>query len=193
VWLFVICVVSQGQAFSQMEKLQDLNIEYGDLRDLRGSRVFVHSENLASRRRILREIAKFPRLQVVASKEEADYVLLFGSNLLGGNAVDGDNLFSGDINNDSVDMVALIMINGATPRTRVCWVSTKRRASISTLQLTELYPFSTSPQAQLIKLLIRSFLSSHPRLKSVPLNHPPEAKAARDFIEALKKAQGQIR
>jgi hypothetical protein len=90
-------------------------------------------------------------------------------------------------------MVALIMLNGPPQRVRVCWVTTKRRASLSTTQMVELYPFGTDPKAQLLKLLIKGFLASRPRLRSVPLNRPPEVNAARDFVKALKHAQGRIR
>lgn len=195
VWLLVIGLASHAQIFGQMDKLQDLTIEYGDLRELRGARVFVHSENLASRPRILREVAKYPRLKVVGRREDADFILLFGPSLLERGALDGsDYLSSGNgIDSDSVDMVALIMINAPSPRTRVCWVSTKHRARLSTPSLLDLHPLDVSPKTQVIRLLITGFLYSHPKLKSVPLNRPPEVKAAREFIEALRKAQGEVR
>jgi hypothetical protein len=195
VCLFVIGLASHAQVSGQIDKLQDLTIEYGDLRELHGARVFVHSENLASRPRILREVAKYPRLKVVGRREDADFILLFGPSLLERGAFGGSDYFSSSngINNDSIDMVALIMINAPSPRIRVCWVSTKHRASLSTPSLLDVLPLDVSPKSQLIRLLLTGFLYSHAKLKSVPLNRPPEVKAAREFIKALRNTQGEVR
>ncbi len=194
-WLLVLVMSSHAQIFGQIEKLQDLTIECGDLRELRGQRVFVHSDNLAARPCILREMAKYPRLKVVGRKEDADFVLLFGSNLIEQGAPYGSDAFSSvtAINSDSVDLVAFMMIGTPAPRTRVCRVSTKQRANLSVPGLLEMYPFAVSLKLQLIKLLIFAFLSSHLKLKSVSLNRRPEVKATRDFIKALKRAQGEVR
>lgn len=194
-WLLVISLASQTQTFGQIDKLQDLTIEYGDLRELSGARVFVHSENLAARPHILREVAKYPRLKVVSRREDADFILLFGPSLLERDALGGSDYLgnSNGVDSDSVDMVALIMIGAPSPRTRVCWVSTKHRASLSTSSLLDVGPLDVSPKSQVIRLLITGFLYSHPKLKSVPLNRPPEVKAAREFIKALRKAQGEAK
>lgn len=195
VWLFVVGLAAHAQAFGQIEKLQDLAIEYGDLRELRGERVFIHSENLAARARILREVAKYPRLRVVGRREDAQFILLFGSNLLESGTLNSSDYLGGDprINHDSVDLIALVLINQPSPRTRICWVSTKQRANISTPQMLEMYAPGGGLKSQLIKLMIGSLLSSYPKLKSIPLNHPPEAKAMQEFIKALRKAQGDVR
>jgi hypothetical protein len=187
--LLFICLSSYTQVVGQTERLQPPDIEYGDLQDLRGARVFVHSENLASRPHILREIARYPWLKVVGRKEDADFILLFG-NVLEQNTLDlSSGLIGNGVDNSSVDMVALILINAPSPRPKVCWVSTKHRTSISTAQLLEFYPFGSNPKAQLLKFLIGSLLSSQTKLKSIPLDRPPEVKAIRDFLKALARTR----
>jgi hypothetical protein len=153
----------------------------------------VHSENLASRQHILREIAKYPRLKIVGRKEDADFILLFGNVLEQSTQDLSSGLVGNGVDNSSVDLVALIMIDAPSPRPKVCWVSTRHRTNINTAQLLEFFPFGSSPKAQLLKFVMGSLLSSQTRLRSIPLNRPPEVKVIRDFLKALARAQGEIR
>ena len=192
VLLLLAALALHAEAAGQAEKLQAPDLEYGDLSELRGNRVFVNSENLASRDRILREIVKYPRLRVVGRAQDADVILLFGSALASGGSEWGNYLDAANgINNDRVDAVAFAMVNEPAPHARVLWVSTAHRASISTAQALELYPFHDGLRSRIIKLLISGFFVS--RRPAVPLGQVPEVKAARAFVNALRQVQGGVR
>lgn len=192
VMLLVATLALQAEAACQAEKLQAPDVEYGDLSELRGNRVFVNAENLVSRDRILREIVKYPALRVVGRAQDADVILLFGSALASGGSEWGSYIdATNGINADRVDAVAFTIVNEPTPRPRVLWVSTGRRASISTAQVIELYPFRDGLRSRIIKLLISGFFFS--RRPTVPLGRAPEVKAARAFVDALRQARRGVR
>jgi hypothetical protein len=192
VLLLLAALAPHAEAAGQSEKLQAPDVEYGDLSELRGNRVFVNSENLATRERILRELVKLPLLRVVGRAQDADVILLFGGALASSGSEWGNYLDAANgINNDRIDAVAFAVVNEPAPHARVLWVSTARRASISTAQALELYPFHDGLRARIIKLLISGFFVS--RWPAVPLGRAPEAKAARAFVSALRQARGGAR
>lgn len=186
--LLLATLTLHTEAVCQAEKLQAPDVEYGDLSELRGNRVFVNADNLVSRGRVLREVMKYPALRVVGRAQDADVILLFGSALASGGSEWGNYIeATSGINADRVDAVAFKIVDEPAPHARVLWVSTRRRASISTSHVIELYPFRDGLRSRIIKLLIGGFFFS--RRPSIPLGRAPEVKAARAFVDALRRAR----
>jgi len=205
VLLLILCAVFSAQVKAQTEQFASLNVEYGDLSELAGkNRVFVHTENLESRGKILKELAKsrFPRFEVVGKITEADFLLVYGSNLVRNSASSLDGFTAaGDTTIVYGDMIALKLIKDPNVEglpvgnhTRILWYTRRRQMFIRTDQF--LRPFQSKlngSKSSWIALLISTVISSHPKLSWLPLSRNPEAGAIRDFLKALKKADESIK
>lgn len=187
--LLILSVTGSVQATAQTDQIPNLAVEYGNLSELfQRHRVFVYTENLESRERILRELAKYPRLMVVGRKEEADFILLFGANLVRNSPSSLDNFAGID---DSVviygDMVALRLIKHREgPRIRILWYTRKRQVFTNTDQFFRSNQFNNG-RALWWSFLFRTYTSYNPRLKWITFNRATEANCTREFIKAMEK------
>lgn len=199
VLLFILCLIFSAQVQAQTEQFASLAVEYGDLSELVGkNRVFVHTENLESRGKILKELAKskYPHFEVVGKIQDADYLLVYGSNLVRSSPSPLDNFAgAGDAAVLYGDMIVLKLISklnveGTQGRdTRVLWYTRKRQTFIRTDQFFRpLQSNFNGTKSSWLALLIGAVLSSRPKLSWLPLSRDPEVSAVRDFIKALKKA-----
>ena len=190
--LFVICMTFSVQVAAQMEQIPTLAVEYGDLRELVGkNHVFVHTENLESRRKIEKELMKFPQLKAVGRIEDAYFLLVFGSSLVRTSPNVFDNFAS---TSDSVvvygDMVAMRLVRGRDgTRTRILWYTRKRQTFLRTDQFFRPSQFNNTRSNWIG--LIGSLWSSNPKWSWIPISRATEIKATRDFIKALKKMHDQ--
>jgi hypothetical protein len=198
--LFGICLTLSSRATAQLEQLPTLSVEYGELSELRTdqNRVFVHTENLESRGRILKELKKCPRLQIVGRMEDADFLLVYGSSLVRTSPDLLDNSFAEPGGFAAVygDLIALTLVGdrrslevpGGT-HTRILWYLRKRQSFIRTGQFFPSSPFGgSSSKATLISSLVGGLLSNIPKLAWLPMSRSPEAGATRAFIKDLNKA-----
>jgi len=198
--LLLICsAVFSAQVKAQIEQVPFLAVEYGDLSEVAGkNRVFVHCENLESRGKILKELAKsqYPRFEVVGKIADADYLLIYGSNLVRNSPSSLDNFTgAGDTTVVYGDMVALKLVGDSDvegvsgKHTRILWYTRKRQAFLRTDQFFRVTPPNLSgSKSSWITLLIGAILSSNPKLSWMPLSRDPEVSTVRDFIKALKQA-----
>ncbi|MDQ3751214.1 MAG: hypothetical protein M3367_19685 [Acidobacteriota bacterium] len=199
--LLVLCIVLSAQLNAQPEQFASLAVEYGDLSELVGkNRVFVHSENLESRAKVLKELAKskYPHFEVVGRIAEADFLLVYGTNLVRNNTTSFTES-TGDTNVAYGDMVALRLISNpkaantlSEARTRIIWYTRKRQMFLRTDQIIRPVlqtKFSGSTKSSLIASLIGTLLFSHPKLAWLPLSRDTEISAVRDFIKALKASE----
>lgn len=197
--LLVLCTVFSAQVKAQTEQFAALAVEYGDLSEVAGkNRVFVHSENLEPRGKILKELAKskYPRFEVVGKIADADYLLVYGSNLVRNSPSALDSFIgAGDTTVVYGDMVVLKLagdsnVEGVSGKhTRILWYTRKRQAFIRTDQFFRITPPNLSgSKSSWIALLIGAVLSSNPKLSWLPLSRDPEVSTVRDFINALKQA-----
>jgi hypothetical protein len=188
---------------AQIEQVATLEREYGSLQDVIGVgkiRVFVHTESLESRGKILKELAKYPMVEVVGRVADSVCILIYGS----GSPVSTTATVLDNFTDDGVytaafgEMVAIKIVNNSDgrdgqPRTlRVMWHTRKRQTLLRTNQFFPPTQFgATATKSSWISLLLGGILSSVPKLASLPLNRSPEVNATRDFIKALKKAREQ--
>ena len=199
VLLFVMCLTLtlSSQVRAQVEQISTLSVEFGDISELVGKRrVFVLTETLGSREKVLKELKKSPYVEVVGRKEEADFYLIFGANL----AQDGTSRLNNLVGTSestvaSGGMVAQIRVEAADgTRTRILWFTEKRQAFIPTGQFFQAPQFNSSWRS-LVASLIGNLLSRHPKFAQIPINRATEVNATRDFVKALKKAyerQGEL-
>lgn len=200
--LLVLCIVLSAQIKAQPEQFTPPVVEYGDLTELIGkNRVFVHSENLASRAKILKELSKsqYPRFEVVGRIADADFLLVYGTNLVRNNTTSFTES-TGDTNVVYGDLVVLKLISNPkaantlseAPTARIIFYTRKHQLSIRTDEFFRPFQtkFSGSTKSSLITSLIGTLLFSHPKLSRLPLSRDSEAGTVRDFIKALKKANG---
>jgi hypothetical protein len=201
--LSIACMSCSAPAMAQIEQVGTLEREYGSLQDVIGVgkiRVFVHTENLESRGKILKELAKYPMVEVVGRVADSVCVLIYGS----GSPVSTTATVLDNFTDDGVyttafgEMVAIKIVNNSDgrdgrPRTlRVMWHTRKRQTLLRTNQFFSPTQFgATATKSSWISLLLGGILSSFPRLASLPVNRSPEVNATRDFIKALKKAREQ--
>lgn len=190
VLLLTVCAAFAVRAAAQAEQMPDLSTEFGDVDELAGQRrVYVLTENLASRDKVLKELAKSPYLEVVGDQASADFCLVYGANLV----FTGPSLFGGYAEQgNSIDtyggLVAFKSVPGADgTHRRIYWYTHKRQTFVRTEQFFRPSQFNDA-RTNLITALVGGLLSRYPKLAWIPLSRSPETNAARDFVKALKKA-----
>jgi len=188
--LLILWIVLSAQLKAQTEQFMP-TVEYGDLSELVGkNRVFVHSENLESRARIIKQLAKskYPYFEVVGRIADADFLLVYGTNLVRNNTNSFTTESNGDTNVVYGDLVALKLISNskAANSPRIIYYTRKRQIFIRTNQFSRLFQSNLNTSKSLIASLISNLLFSHPKLAWLPLSRNTEISTVRDFIKALK-------
>jgi hypothetical protein len=189
----LICQMFLVVTTAQVRIGQIPEVEYGDVSELVGlRRVFLHTESFESRERLLRELSKYPWLEVVGRVEDAEFFLQFGADLTP-SGVGSLNTASGgdDVTFVYGDLVAYKYAKTRAQRghrVRICWYVHKRQLRLKTSDL--LQPFQSRPNStsHLVGSLAGLALSAYPRLRTLPISRGAEIKAARAFIKILKRA-----
>lgn len=202
--LLVLITVLSAQFKAQTEQFATPVLEYGDLSELAGKhRVFVHSENLEARGKIVKalEKSKYRHFEVVGRVADADFLLLYGTNLVRNNTTSFAES-SGDTTVVYGDLVVLTL-NGSpksnsnrkpapalsATNTRLIWYTRKRRMFIRTNQFFRLFqPALGGSKSSVAGTIIGNIIFSHPKLAWLPLRGNTEKSAVRQFIKALRKA-----
>lgn len=204
VLLLVLCSVFSIQVKAQTEQFATPVVEYGDLSELAGKRrVFVHSENLESRAKIVKalEKSKYPYFEVVGRIADADFLLIYGTNLVRNNTTSFTEA-SGDVTVVYGDLVVLTLNSSpklssnrktapvlSAANTRIVWYTRKRRMLIRTNQFFRLFqPALGGSKSSAAATIIGNIIFSHPKLAWLPLRGNTEKAAVRQFIKALRKA-----
>ena len=201
--LLVFITVLSAQFKAQTEQFATPVVEYGDLSELSGKhRVFVHSENLESRGKIVKALAKSKhrRFEVVGRVADADFLLLYGTNLVRNNTTSFTES-TGDTTVVYGDLVVLTLNSSpklssnrkAAPalspsNTRVIWSTRKGRIFLRTSQYFRPFPPALDGAKLNWITILGNWLFSHPKLAWLPLRGNTEKAAVRKFIKALRKA-----
>lgn len=203
--LLIMSFICVSQVAAQSLQIPDL--EYGDLSEVEGNKVFIVSDDLQARARICQEItSKYPDLIIVSRKEEANVILLYGTNLTrAGSPFDNP----GSVDDASVswgEMVAVKPIKGLYgERTRILWFTRKSR-KVYSLPLNGFaqsglgFNRSTTKGAVvgfIFRLGVSIFqgrqekLMLNPATNSLQINfgRKNEIRAAQEFVKALKMAR----
>lgn len=202
--LLVLCSVLSAQFKAQTEQFAAPVVEYGDLSELLGKhRVFVHSENLESRAKIVKALAKskYRHFEVVGRVADADFLIIYGTNLVRNNTTSFTES-TGDTTVVYGDLVVLTLNSNlkfnsnrkkAAPalspsNTRVIWSTRKGRILLRTSQFFRPFQPTLGGAKSSWITILANLLFSHPKLAWLPLRGNTEKSAVRQFIKALRKA-----
>lgn len=207
--LLIIFFACASAATAQAFQMPD--VEFApDLTELRGkNRVYVYSEDLSARTRIVKELLKYGRLSIAERIEDSDFIIAWGDNVLtGGEPLVDGNAEGGAKVTISKKMTAFryVRLEDGRQRQRIIWHgrATKTIYSVPVpLRTAPSKGFGPGPRSAKeagIELGIRiifSWLSKNrPQFfafdqvenqASIILGRDPEVQAARMFMKALKQ------
>jgi Flp pilus assembly protein TadD len=157
--IFVLLLILNGvqEAKSQSDGSWLANAEYGSLTELAGkTKVFIATDNLQTRSIVAEELVKCACLQVSSRREDADFMLLYGSET--GTTGASIGLFN-NVTRDTTtigQLLALVVVGAPDSnerRVRVLWSTQKSRNYSSGITLDK------NPARSSIQAFIKAFMS----------------------------------
>jgi hypothetical protein len=208
VMLLIIFFVGESAAAAQAFQMSD--VEFApDLTELRGkTHVYVYSQDLSARTRIVKELLKYGRLSIAERIEDSDFIIAWGDNILtGGEPPAYGNAEGGAKVTIAKEMTVFryVRLEDGSQRQRIIWHgrATKTIYSVPVpLRTAPSKGFSQGPRSAKeagielgIRLIFFWLSKSRPQVfafdqvenQVIIFGRDPEVQAARAFVKALKQ------